>query len=63
MDERALEQEIANRDAMEEAFSDAYELVMSERMEWSSAYGVKEALHDMEVQLDRERRHRPTPTV
>lgn len=43
--------EIAKRDAMEEAFSKAYELVMGQPMEWSSAYNQAEALGDMEERL------------
>ncbi len=43
---------------MERAFSDAYELVMGEPMEWSSDYHTTEALRDMELRLRRERTQR-----
>lgn len=46
-------EEIANRDAMEEAFSKAYALVIGAPMEWSSAYNQAEALGDMEERLAR----------
>lgn len=55
MGERALIEEIANRDHFEKAFSEAYALVMGEPMEWSSVYNVPEALRDMELRLRRER--------
>ncbi|WP_028955890.1 hypothetical protein [Sulfitobacter sp. 20_GPM-1509m] len=45
--DKALDAEIENRDGFEKAFSDAYELVTGNQMEWSSAYGVLEALADM----------------
>lgn len=48
-------EEIANRDAMEEAFSKAYSLVMGQPMEWSSAYNQAEALDDMEERLASDR--------
>ncbi|MCA0856123.1 hypothetical protein [Phaeobacter italicus] len=47
-EKRAHERTIDQRDAMEEAFLSAYELVMREPMEWSSLYSTPEALRDME---------------
>ena len=38
---------IAERDAMEGAFSAAYEIIMGREMEWTSAYDTPEALSDM----------------
>lgn len=52
-DGRALMQEISNRDRLERAFSDAYEIVMGEPMEWASNYNEAEALGDMELRMRR----------
>lgn len=55
-DEKALLQTIKERDAMESAFSKAYELVMGKPMEWSSVYNAPEALADIEERLFWERK-------
>lgn len=50
-EDRAHGNTIDQRDAMEQAFSRAYELVMARPVVWSSAYHTEEALRDMEVAL------------
>jgi len=54
-DEKALLEEIDARDRFEDAFADAYYLVMGEAIEWSNIYGTGEALYDMRRKLRRER--------
>lgn len=58
LEEQAHGHTIDQRDAMERAFSDAYELVMGKPMEWSSAYNTAQALRDMDLSLRRERTQR-----